>query len=1196
MGSSSLIQNETVLNEKYHILMPLGQGGFSITYLAETLSDGNMVVVKEFFNNRYMERTEQGNEVHVKNHASLTRFHKEKKVFDSEWDILNKFTALPGIVSPIDYFEANNTVYIVIQHLSGGSLKNNINSKGVYDADTLFTKIEQVLEALSEIHNKGFVHGDISPDNLVMDQDGCYKLIDFGAARQTGDITVTNEILRKEGYTAAEVFNRRARADTCSDIYSLCACFYYAMTGKTPMDSLERTLDDNLQTVKDLVPETDPAIDHLVMKGMAMDPRERWKGIEDINTVIAKCKKSEEERKKDAENKRKLQRRRKIAFSIGIPVCLFLITLIFVLTNWNLIKFLGAETQSLVIYYDQEMDNQDIAELKDRIRKKAADITGSKGYILRQKPGLFEITVKYEQLKDFDIPALLNEFFLSDRCDFLRLDNTILKRTWKNINGSDRIRSITEEKNSVRITISEQFLQELQAQNIGDNTSFCLRLHPSKDSMLMWDRNNTPYDSEYYDLEAEVHLDEKSIIIQDSTLEKYIFRKLLIDCLSNNTTTEASSFNYSRHITWENCQQQAWGKLQVDHSELHGKTVLLVYKNPYSEPADNNILENLVYEQELDNSKGYHLKERLDSLKIPYACGWDKDKNNEIYIFMETDSIWELEAALLTVNADSDFISIKNTSGVVAGKIDLDTPLVAEEGKIKVKIRSRDINNDLEPEDRSLVFEDGVLQLCIGGRPCFQTVLHEMPEDGWVVFDQILLDKIDSNHIENDISHFTDFVNIIIHQKEFLLNEEFQGALHFSQGEVSNWEENLWNLKGCEKKDLRDQIMKLADEYEMSATSSRDQPSIVNLFCVYDQEKKKKYEHPFELVSKFLKKIEMTNEVQELEFQIVDRSNNSFIEEYGMSAVKNEWTGTWQIEWWYHIMTSGSKDSSDEEYLDNLGNEAYDAAIRYLAEDDFYKSSFLSPPLNKSFKETVLEEDDFSLQFSYGETQPGEDYYFTFTLNNRTDELMTISHPPFSINHVMTGCFSNYNDWGETEISPHSEYKCSYSFSSDELHYSPLHTLDSAIAEFKICYSDKEICKKLEIGDSEKKSEKGNVPVNLSEDKKIGSSDLFNIYNLDYKDYEQYLLIENITDQTLVMNFKNIGVDTEWNQSFDPFTVRIMPGSVAYTKIYNDIPGQGVTEDTITMSIEIESYTEDGMRKTDAMTEDILLVVNTLDK
>lgn len=53
------------------------------------------------------------------------------------------------------------------------------------------------------------------------------------------------------------------------------------------MDSLERTLEDNLQTVKDLVPETDPAIDHLVMKGMAMDPRERWKGIEDINTVIS---------------------------------------------------------------------------------------------------------------------------------------------------------------------------------------------------------------------------------------------------------------------------------------------------------------------------------------------------------------------------------------------------------------------------------------------------------------------------------------------------------------------------------------------------------------------------------------------------------------------------------------------------------------------------------------------------------------------------------------------------------------------------------------------------------------------------------------------------------------------------------------------------------------------------------------------
>jgi len=381
---SYALQPETLLQDKYHILMPIGQGGFSITYLSECLSDGKMVAVKEFFNSLYMERSAPDNYIHIKNDSFYPQYIKEKRSFFDEWNTLKKYSLFPGCVSPISFFEENNTAYIVMEHLSGGSMKDIVRTKGKYNADTISEKISQVLTLLDSMHERGYVHGDISPDNLVMDQEGNYKVIDFGAVRKIGTSANTDELLRKEGYTPVEVFNKRSEADPRSDIYSLCASLYFAMTGQAPEDALERMIMDELRPVSDICPEIDSLINELVMKGISMNPEDRWKNIKEIQDIFKQFKKSADERIKEAEEKRRKQRNKKITIISCIFITIALMLTVFCMTHKELLKFKGAETQKFVFYYDECLDATDIKELEKTLKQKAAYFTGPKGYILTQ--------------------------------------------------------------------------------------------------------------------------------------------------------------------------------------------------------------------------------------------------------------------------------------------------------------------------------------------------------------------------------------------------------------------------------------------------------------------------------------------------------------------------------------------------------------------------------------------------------------------------------------------------------------------------------------------------------------------------------------------------------------------------------------------------------------------------------------------
>ena len=157
-----------------------------------------------------------------------------------------KFSQHANIVNVYDYFEANNTAYIVMEYMDGISLKDYLKKMGgkVSPAAALEI-IRPVMEALKAIHAEGVVHRDISPDNIFILKNGQVKVLDFGAARlSVGDEEKTLSVVLKPGYAPPEQYRSKSRQGPFTDIYALGATLYRMLTGMAPEESVDRLVDD----------------------------------------------------------------------------------------------------------------------------------------------------------------------------------------------------------------------------------------------------------------------------------------------------------------------------------------------------------------------------------------------------------------------------------------------------------------------------------------------------------------------------------------------------------------------------------------------------------------------------------------------------------------------------------------------------------------------------------------------------------------------------------------------------------------------------------------------------------------------------------------------------------------------------------------------------------------------------------------
>lgn len=276
-----LLPAGTILYGKYEVIKVLGEGGFGITYFGYNKVLDIPVAIKEYYPKGYASRiVSQNLTVTITDNTKNAYFDKWKMKFLTEARMLAKFANLPGIVNVYDFFEQNGTAYIIMEYLDGITLKNYVEQNGPMDTGTFFKRLIPVLTSLDKIHKQGLIHRDISPDNLMLMNDGFLKLFDFGAAREYSDATQQNfSVIIKPCFAPEEQYRSKGVQGPWTDVYSICATIYFSITGIVPDDSLQRVFSDELKKPSQLGVKISPKIETVLLKGMSVRSTERFDSV-----------------------------------------------------------------------------------------------------------------------------------------------------------------------------------------------------------------------------------------------------------------------------------------------------------------------------------------------------------------------------------------------------------------------------------------------------------------------------------------------------------------------------------------------------------------------------------------------------------------------------------------------------------------------------------------------------------------------------------------------------------------------------------------------------------------------------------------------------------------------------------------------------------------------------------------------------
>ncbi|UFZ05502.1 protein kinase [Bradyrhizobium ontarionense] len=266
---------------RYRINKVIGEGGFGITYLAEDTVIRRRVALKELFLSGRSYRT-HANDVRCPDgddgimQWSLFYFSEEARITFA--------LRHEGIVRIHDFFRTNNTAYIVYELLDGSDMRlwGDAARRSLGHGEVL-DLMRATCDALDHVHASGFVHRDLKPGNIfVVGPRRLPVLIDFGAATARDVAGHDGGLMVTPGFSPPEQYRTDALPDVRSDVYALCASFYWLLSGEAPPEATQRLVSDNLQP---LAAAIDPAfrfsdrLYRVIGQGLSLDPSQRYDSV-----------------------------------------------------------------------------------------------------------------------------------------------------------------------------------------------------------------------------------------------------------------------------------------------------------------------------------------------------------------------------------------------------------------------------------------------------------------------------------------------------------------------------------------------------------------------------------------------------------------------------------------------------------------------------------------------------------------------------------------------------------------------------------------------------------------------------------------------------------------------------------------------------------------------------------------------------
>lgn len=272
------------ISGRYKILSRLGDGGMAIVYKAKDLILDRIVAVK------ILRSDLAGDDEFIR------RFHREAESVAS--------LSHPNIVNIYDIGEEEDCYFIVMEYVQGTTLKTFIRDYSPIPIDEAVHIMKQILLAIAHAHERGIVHRDIKPHNILIDENENVKVTDFGIAIAvtSATITYTNSIMGSAHYLSPEQA-KGGKATVKSDIYALGIVMFELLTGRLPFPGTSpvtvalKHLSEPMPFPKDFRPEVPQSLENIVIRAVAKNPDDRYENVtafyNDLRTALDSERKDE---------------------------------------------------------------------------------------------------------------------------------------------------------------------------------------------------------------------------------------------------------------------------------------------------------------------------------------------------------------------------------------------------------------------------------------------------------------------------------------------------------------------------------------------------------------------------------------------------------------------------------------------------------------------------------------------------------------------------------------------------------------------------------------------------------------------------------------------------------------------------------------------------------------------------------------